>query len=204
MSRARLPAKDILRLSFAVNLGYALVQAANGIAARSLWSGTLAFYYLTLSLIRFSLLRGRRKVSLLQKWKRYIFSAVVILFLELALLGIHFVTIYKGHVVSYPGYMIYAVALYTFYAAITAARNVIRYRKRSDPILLASKALSLAAAGISVYSLQSAMISAFGDSERFRLIMGNCVGTGVFLLISAVSVFMLIKGTKAVRSLSGK
>lgn len=57
---------------------------------------------------------------------------------------------------------------------------------------------TLAVAAISIYSLQSAMISTFGDSEEFRIIMGNCVGAGVFVLISAISVFMIVKGTKAI------
>ena len=104
-----------------------------------------------------------------------------------------------GHTITYPGYMIYAVATYTFYTAITAIRNVVIYRKYNDPILSASKALTLAVAAISIYSLQSAMISTFGDSEEFRIIMGNCVGAGVFVLIFAISVFMIVKGTKAIR-----
>ena len=106
---------------------------------------------------------------------------------------------YMGHIITYPGYMIYAMATYTFYTVITATRNVVIYRKNNDPILSASKALTLAVASISIYSLQSAMISAFGDSEEFRIVMGNCVGVGVFILISAISVFMIVKGTKTIR-----
>lgn len=189
----------VLYGSLAVNLAYALLQGINGVAVRSIWAGTLAFYYLTLSAIRFSLLLGHKKLRTEQKWKRYRNSACIMLVLNFALLGIHFVTVYMGHVIAYPGYMIYAMAAYTFYAAIAAIRNVIVYRKYNDPILSASKALALAAAAISIYSLQSAMISAFGDSERFRLVMGSCVGAGVFVLITAISVVMIVKGTRAIR-----
>lgn len=195
----RLRAEASLYVSLAVNLTYAVLQGVNGVTARSIWAGTLAFYYLTLSVIRFSLLLGHKKVSIIQKWKKYRTSAFVMLILNFALLGIHCITLYMGHIITYPGYMIYAMAAYTFYAAITAVRNVIIYRKYNDPILSASKALALAVSAISVYSLQSAMISAFGDSEEFRMIMGNCIGAGVFILISAVSVFMIVKGTKAIR-----
>lgn len=192
----------LLYFSLAVNLAYAVLQGLNGIIARSIWAGTLAFYYLMLSAIRFSLLLGHKKVSIVQKWKKCRSSAFVMLILNFALLGIHFITLYMGHIITYPGYMIYAMAAYTFYAAITAVRNVVIYRKYNDPILLASKALTLAVAAISIYSLQSAMISAFGDSEEFRIIMGNCVGAGAFVLISAISVFMIVKGTKAIRHTS--
>lgn len=200
---SRLRAEVLLYFSLAVNLAYAVLQGVNGVIARSVWAGTLAFYYLTLSAIRFSLLRGHKKVSAVQKWKKYRSCAFVMLILNFALLGIHCVTLYMGHIIAYPGYMIYAMAAYTFYTAITAIRNVVVYRKYNDPILSAGKALALAAAAISIYSLQSAMISQFGDSEEFRRIMSNCVGAGVFVLITAVSVYMIGKGTRAIRLAAG-
>lgn len=196
---SRLRAEVLLYFSFVVNLAYAVLQGVNGVAARSIWAGTLAFYYLILSTIRFSLLLGHKKVNIVKKWKKYRNSAFIMLILNFALLGIHCIILYMGHIITYPGYMIYAMAVYTFYTAITAIRNVVIYRKYNDPVLSASKALSLAVAAISVYSLQSAMISAFGDSEEFRIIMGNCVGACVFVLISAISVFMIVKGTKSIR-----
>ena len=201
---SRLRAEVLLYFSFAVNLAYALLQGVNGVIARSIWAGTLAFYYLTLGVIRFSLLLGHKKVSIVRKWKKYRNSAFIMLILNFALLGIHCITLYMGHVITYPGYMIYAMAAYTFYTAIAAIRNVAVYRKYNDPILSASKALALAVAAISIYSLQSAMISAFGNSEELRIIMGNCVGAGVFVLISAISVFMIVKGTKTVRNVIKK
>ena len=198
-SDLRLRTEALLYFSLAVNLTHAVLHAVNGAATRSLWSGMLAFYHLTLSAIRFSLLLGCKKASILQKWKRYRSSAFVMLVLIVVLFGIQYVTLYMGHAITYPGYMIYAIAAYTFYMAIVAVRNVVIYRKCSDPILSASKALALTVAAISVYSLQSAMISAFGNSEPFRTRMGTCVGAGVFLLIASLSVSMIVKGTKALR-----
>lgn len=201
----RLRAEVLLYFSLAVNLTFAVLQGINGILYRSVWAGTLAFYYLVLGAIRFSLLHAHKRVSAVQKWKKYRRCALVMLTLELALLGIQSVTLYMGHVIAYRGYMIYAIAAYTFYSAIAAIRNVVVYRKYNDPVLSASKALSLAVAAISIYSLQSAMISTFGDSggsdgtDKFKMTMGLCVGAGVFVLIFAVSVFMLVKGTREIR-----
>lgn len=124
-----------------------------------------------------------------------------VLLLNFALLGIHCITLYMGHIITYPGYMIYAIAVYTFYTVITAIRNVVIDRKNNDPILSASKALALDVASISIYSLQSALISVFGGSERFRIVMSNCTGAGVFILISAIFAFMIVKGTKMIRSI---
>ncbi len=195
-------ARALLYFTLAVNLAYALLQTVNGIAARSVWAGTLAFYYLTLSAMRFSLLFGHKKADEGKKWRKYRGCASIMLLLNFALLGIHCVTVYMGHTIEYPGYMIYAMAAYTFYAAIMAVRNVVVFRRLSDPILSAGKAVSLAAAAISVYSLQSAMISAFGDgdSPRFRHVMGNCVAAAVFVLISAMSVYMIVRSTRAIKN----
>ena len=198
-SDRRARAEALLYGSFALNLCYGLLQAVIGVAARSPWAGALAFYHMTLSAIRFSLLHGHKRADSLQKWRKYRASALVMLVLDIALLGIHGVTLYTGHIITYPGYMIYAMAAYTFYAAIAAVRNVVIYRRYNDPVLSAAKALSLAVAAISVYSLQAAMIPAFGDSERFRVVMGSCVGAGVFLLISTLAVCMIVRGTRAIR-----
>lgn len=194
-----------LSVSFALNLAYAVLQAVRGAVDRSLFNGTLAFYYLTLSGIRLFLLLGHQKrKSAAGQWKAYRTCAGIMLLLNYVLLNIYCITQHMGHIIRYPGYMIYAMAAYTFYAAVAAVRNVVIYRKYNDPILSANKALSLAIAAISIYSLQSAMISAFGDSESFRQMMGNCVGACTFLLISAIAVFMIIKSTRVLRKIKDR
>lgn len=196
---AHFRAETMLYVNFSVNLAYAVFEALSGILLHSLWNSVLAFYYLVLTGIRFALLRGHKEERIGRKWQKYRSCGIVMLFLTLALLGIHCITLYRGHTIVYRGYMIYAVALYTFYAVITAIRNVLIYRKIKNPIFSASKALNLAVAAISVYSLQSAMISAFGDSKQFQELMENCVGIGVFLIIVGISGFMMIKGTKELK-----
>lgn len=97
-------ARALLYFTLAVNLAYALLQAINGVAARSIWAGTLAFYYLTLGAMRFSLLTGYEKADEVKKWTKYRGCAFIMLLLNFALLGIHCVTVYMGHTIEYPGY----------------------------------------------------------------------------------------------------
>ncbi len=196
---ARARDRATLYVSLAVGCGYACLNAVGGVMLRSPWLGTLAFYYIMLSLLRFNLTRGYKQDSRADKWKRYRLTAVLMLLLTVALFGIFCMTIYSGHIIAYPGYLIYGVAAYTFYAVISAVRNVIVCRRYDDPVLSASKALKLAAAVISVYSLQSALISAFGDDEAFRAAMGKWVGGGAFLVIAGVSVYMIVKSSLALR-----
>ncbi len=197
---AVLKARMMLFINPAVNAAYALFNACGGIILRSAWMGTLAFYYIALSAARFFLIRGYRRGGTRKRWKAYRLSAVLMLLLTVALLGIFCLTVIGGRQIIYHEYIIYAIAAYTFYSVIAALRNVVVFRRYNDPILSASKAISLAVAAISVYSLQNAMISAFGDDEKFKLVMSICVGAGVFALIVGISVKMLITAHKKLKT----
>lgn len=200
-------AKDLLYLNLAVNCAYAVLEAVGGVTMRSPWLGTLAFFYIVLSGIRFYLLRGYRQGTAPETsegWRKYRGAAAWMLLLTVALLGMFCVTMYGGHTIAYPGYMIYAIALYTFYAAISAVRSVVVCRRYRDPILSAGKALNLAAASLSVYTLQSAMISAFGEEGAFKTQMGNWVAAAVFLFLIGMAAFMIGKSTKRLRLLFQK
>ncbi len=198
----RFRAEVMLYVNLAVNSVFAVFEAVCGLLLPSPWMGNLAFYYIVLSLLRFLILRNYRKNgSYRRKWRVYRLCGLVMLTLTVALAGMHILTSRQVHAIVYFGYMIYAVALYTFYAVICAVRNVVVYRKMDDPILQAAKAINLAVAAVSVYSLQSAMVTAFGKpgEEAFRVVIGNCTAAGVFLVIIAISVVMVRRADRALR-----
>lgn len=189
----------MLYINFAVNAGYAVFESICGILLHSVWMGTLAFYYITLSSMRFYIIRRHKQESEQERLKAYRTCAVLLLLLTVAITGIHILTMTRYYSVEYKGYMIYAVSTYTFYITISAIRNVVIYRKINDPILSASKAINLVVAVISMYNLQAAMITAFGDgNESFRVTMGSCVGIGVFLIIISISLYMVVKANKKI------
>ncbi len=200
----RFRAEVMLYINLAVNSVFAVFEAVCGYLLRSPWMGNLAFYYIVLSLLRLLILRSYQKSSdLRRRWHVYRLCGLVMLALTVALAGMHILTSRQIHTIVYFGYMIYAVALYTFYAVICAVRNVVVYRRMDDPILQAAKAISLAVAAVSVYSLQSAMVTAFGQpgEEQFRIVMGNCVAAGVFLIIIAISVVMVRRADQALQQI---
>ena len=71
---------------------------------------------------------------------------------------------------------------------------------RNEPIYLASKVLNLAVAVVAVFSLQSAMISVFGDNPDFARIMGIVTGFGAFMIINFMAIRMIIKGYSEMQS----
>ena len=95
---------------------------------------------------------------------------------------------------TYPGYIIYLSALYTFYTMITVVVNVVKFRKSGSPILSAAKILNFISAMMSILGLQTAMISRFSENgDNYRKTM---TGGFVYCIVIFVAVFMLICSRK--------
>lgn len=55
--------------------------------------------------------------------------------------GITILVVSKNSGFTYPGMLIYLMALYTFYAVISAVMNVIKFRKYGSPVMSAAKVI---------------------------------------------------------------
>ena len=99
---------------------------------------------------------------------------------------------------SYPGYVIYLSAIYTFYISTVSVVNLVRYRKLGSPVLSAAKVLNVVAAMMSVLGLQTAMISSFSPNGNasFSRTMNTVTGAAVCFGVIVIAVFMLIKSRK--------
>lgn len=183
-----------LWISFGVDLGYTLWEACLGWLERSVWFGSLASYYLVLSLCRLLMLRSlgcegsqARQRSCLCGW--------LLLVLTPAIAAISFYTVYGRAVVYYPGYSIYGAAAYVFYKLTMAAWSLIR--RREGPVHDAVRVLSLTAALVSLFFLQTAMLAMFGEGESWHGLMSLLTGGGVFLLVLAMAVTLIRKRPRA-------
>lgn len=168
---------------FFINLLYAGIKLFSGILYRSVWFVTLAVYYVLLALMRASLLHyvrkgGKDKIS---EWRRYRLCGIILLIMNAALTGIVVLVIYENSGFEYPGMLIYVMAVYAFYATITAVRNVAKFRRYGSPVMSAAKVISLTAALVSMLSLETAMLTQFGaaDDPMFRRIMTASTGAGI-------------------------
>lgn len=95
---------------------------------------------------------------------------------------------------SYPGYIIYLSALYTFYTMGMSINNLVKYRKLGSPILSAAKVLNFVSAMMSVLGLQTAMISAFSEGEEeFRRLMNTITGGFVYGAVAVTAVYMIVR-----------
>lgn len=192
-----------------INLAYAVFKCANGYIYRSGWLWSVGIYYLMLGITKFFLMRKIRITDrcehsgnkLILEYKSHRACAVMLILLNLTLSAMAFYMVVQNKSNNYSGAYIYISALYTFYYFINALRNVIRFTHR-NPILSAAKRLSLAAALVSVYTLQTAMLNTFGSDAEFRQLMNILTGGAVNVIIIAMAVLMIIKANKKLTALT--
>lgn len=197
-----------LYAGLAVNLAYAALKLVSGIAYHSVWFGAMAGYYLLLSALRFALLHHTRRSPVgrdpLSEWRRYRLCGVLLLMMNQALLAVVALVVYRNSGAEYPGYLIYIMAMYAFYAVINAVRNVVRFRACGSPVLSAAKAVSLIAAMVSLLSLETAMLTQFGSAgdPHFRRWMTGCTGFAVCAIVLAMAVYMIAHSTRQIKRLN--
>ena len=184
-----------LALSFLINLCYAGLRVAGAVVYASVWDGALGCYYVLLCAVRLYLLRrmpaasepgGREKE--LRMLRR---TGWLLMGLDAALAAIAVQIVRDGRGYDYPGTMIYAAAAYSFYCLALATVNAVRYRRFRSPVLSAAKAVSMTTALVSIFSLETAMLTQFGGSAPFRFRMTAATAAVVCAAVMAMAVGMV-------------
>ncbi len=185
----------MLQFNLLLNLCFAIFYLFSAVVTRSSWIGTMAFYYTWLSIQRL-LLRKRLSCGIKKQWKSHIHCGILLLFSSLVIVGMNILLLRGVKEIVYPLYLIYGVAAYAFYSVTIAIINVIKYKKILHPIFLANKNLSLVVAMISMLSMQSALLTAFGNDVVFSKNMSIITGFIIFGFVVALSVIMIVFGRK--------
>ena len=179
----------------AVNFFYVVFRIAAGIRYASVWFISMAVYYLVLGCLRAYLVIGYRHRSPAQECHVYRRTAWLLFLLNIPMGGMIVLMVRTNSGFSYPGYIIYLSALYTFYTMVTSVRNLVRFRKLGSPILSAAKVLNFISSMMSILALQTAMISRFSDQgENYRRTMNAVTGGFVYGTVILIAVYMLLHG----------
>ena len=206
-SDAQLRVQISLCAALLFNFAYAIFQLGLGIFHGSFWFYSLALYYALLVVIRGSLLlkvRGMKaSENQLAEFIRYRFCGIILLTMTLALTAIVFFMTYFGRGFTHHFITTIALAAYTFTSFTFAIINVVKYRKFDSPVLSASRAISLAAAAVSMLTLETAMFSAFGTSTdaEMQSIMTLLTGIAVCVFVATMAISMIIHSTKQIKKL---
>lgn len=193
--------------SLFINMLYATVKMASGILYGSVWFVTLSAYYILLAVMRFLVLTSARRkhngADLAAEFRRYRLCGALLAFMNLALSGMVLFIIRQDGGYDYPGILIYVMAMYTFYAVITAVINLVKLRRHGSPVLSAAKAINLTAALVSVLSLETAMLGQFGENDDyfFRMVMTASTGAAVCGFVLAMAVYMIVRATRQLKKM---
>lgn len=196
--------------SLTLNVTYSLMQFGLGLYNRSVWFYALSLYYFLLAVMRFFLLKGvrkdRKETDLYLEYRSYRFRGILLLFINMALSVITFYMVKQNRGFSYHYIMTIAMAAHTFFSFTTAIVNLIRYKKYNNPIISASKIINFAAALVSMLSLETAMLNAFGGENEaiFKKTMTACTGIVVCAVILSMSVYMIVRSTKQLYQRNGR
>lgn len=197
-----------LYVSLGINLLYVATNLFTGIWYRSVWSITLAAYYIILAVMRFLLLRFANRIGIgkdrIKELLRSRACGIILMTVNLALSGVVVLVIVQNKGFEYHGVLIYVMAMYTFYVTTNSIVNMIKYRKYNSPIMSTSKTINFAAALVSMLSLETAMLSQFGaenTSPYFNQIMVGATGAGVSIIVLTMSVYTIVRANSELKKL---
>ena len=193
------------------NALYGIFQLWLGFYHHTFWFYSLGAYYICLGVMRFFLARHTTRYApgerMQTELKKYRACGIVFLVMNLALALIIFFMVYWNRTFEHHMITAIAMAAYTFTALTTAIINVIKYRKYNSPVFSASKAISLAAALVSMLTLESTMLTTFGDGTMTVVAqkwMLGATGGAISALIVATAIYMIVIGTKKLGQLKSE
>ena len=197
--------------SFFWNIAYALFQLWLGFYHHTFWFYSLGAYYICLAVMRFFLLLHTRKYApgerMREELLKYRACGIVFLLMNLALALIVFFMVYWNRTFEHHMITAIAMAAYTFTAFTVAIVNIVKYRKYNSPVFSASKAISFAAACVSMLTLASTMLTTFGDGTMGSIeqkIMLGSIGFAVSAVVVAMAITMIVQGTKKLKNINSE
>ena len=197
--------------SFAFNTAYAVFQLWLGFYHHTFWFYSLAGYYVSLAVMRFFLMRHTRRFKagehLHNELIKYRACGWILLVMNLALALMIFFMVYWNRTFHHHEITAIAMAAYTFGAFAIAITHLIGGHGKSSPVYAASDAIRLAAACVSIITLESTMLTTFGadtvDTLTRKLLLGIS-GGAVAVFITLMAIYMIVQGTKQIRQLKEK
>lgn len=210
--------RDMVSLHTGIGMDLAMgaLKIILALLYRSYWLGAVAVYHITLGFMHFMLLkkewsRGENEAQELEQealkrvyqLRSYRFCGNLMFFLNVAMTGMLIQMIWQGQGYTYPGFTVYAFAAYAFYCLISAMIKWVKYRNIANPTFSASKNIKLAKALMSLFTLQTVLISQFGTemSAMTKTIMNSMTGILVCASVFALAVLMVVRATEEIRKI---
>lgn len=199
----RFRTKVWLYLTSVINLLYIAMKLISEISFHSPWFIVLAIYYTLLAGMKLGLARQLNAQNEAAELRCCRSCGFALLVMNQVLVGIVIFIVYENQSFAYPGMLIYAMAVYAFYAVITAVINMVKSRRHSNPVLSAAKAVDLVAAMVAILSLTTALLARFGEDESpvFRRAMTGFAGAFVCIVAFVMAGIMIIRANRKLKKM---
>lgn len=196
-----------LDISLAINLAYVATNAVSAVLYNTHWFAVFAVYYGIMAVMRFLLVRYVRKNQVgeqekrIRELKRSRVCAYILMTVNIALSGVVLMMVYYDRGFEYQGFLIYVMAMYTFYSTAAAIRDIVKYRKYNSPVMSVSKIIKLASSLFSMLFLETAMFAQFGQdtSPEVKRIMIMATGAGICAIVVGMAVYMIVRSSKEIK-----
>lgn len=181
----------------ASNILFAIFNGITGFIGGSPWIGSLAAYYLLLSMMRIGAVKQEKKILKAEQEKERLKQEIAI-YQKNSILFMFMAVVLGGMVVllealaggkRYPGYTIYAAAAYTFYRIIMSTIQMVKVKKQKSPLLRILRKIGYVDACVSILMLQTAMFDSFGKEQgEFIKLMNGVTGAVVTVLVLSLGI----------------
>lgn len=183
-----------------INMVFAVFNGVIGIKSQSAWYMTLSVYYVLLSVMRYLAVNYERRISKTEQSRKlklleltvYKNCSILFIFMTTALGGMVMLTLNSQGGKHYPGYTIYAFALYAFIKIPLAIAGRIKAGRMKSPLLMTIRSIGYADACVAVLSLQTAMLSSFGYGDledRVVRLMNAGTGAAMCLMVLGMGIY---------------
>lgn len=176
-------------LSLAFNVAFASYHLVFGIVSGSWWLLTLGTYYLTLSIVRFTVLRAKESERFITK-----FTGWMLIILSIPLAGTVILAVARDRGHELHMILMIAIATYAFTKITLATINLVKSRHSTSAALITLRSISFADAFVSIFALQRSMLVSFEGMTEVEIVIMNAT------LGSAVCITVFLLGLNLVRS----
>lgn len=182
-----------------MNIIFAIIKYLFAFTLPSLWFFVNALFLTVLSISRFfsikkynlSKLIKDKKTKIEIGYKHYLRNGILLILLGIMYFFVSVYMYYKGTNTTMHEYLTYLVALNAFWSISWAIYGMIKYKKKSSPILKAIKLTNFANALTSMVLTQVVLLDTYANNNYLSNINGY-TGMGVSIIIIIIGLYMII------------
>lgn len=186
----------LLNITLCGNIFLAILKFIFAFTIPSLWFFINAWFLTILSLSRFFAIKNYQKQKkainkLLIGYKTYLHNGILLIILGIMYFFISVYMFYKGTNTTMHEYLTYLTALIAFWSVGWSIYGIIKYNKKTEPILLSAKMTNFANALTSIVLTQVVLLDTFSGRSDLQKVNG-LTGMGVSVIIMIIGIYMII------------